>query len=361
MMSSVNTRVLQGFDDPSFGPMQWEQLLSRTDSDIVYMTWHWQRAWWEAYGTGGLLLITAERNGEVVALAPFYSDQGMIFFGSSQFESDYLDFVGDVSDPQVLDALLCAARDATPGFVGFRFFFVPDRFGNGHRLQQAARRLEFEFYEEDGDPAPLLNIENVPSYAASLANQKRLRKLERYFLRGGELHIQQFVQGQEVIPQLSEFFQQHISRWDGTRNPSRFLSQQVRRQFQRFTDLAANTGWLRFTRMEWQGRAIAFHYGLLYRGRYFWGPASFASDLSRYSPGMVLLRHLLLGAIRDRARVFDFGTGDAPFKVTFSNQIEHVHTWGLYPTGVAESANVLRELQTGADTSPGAVAQNCQQ
>src|SRR5262249_40063002 len=209
---------------------------------IVYMTWHWQRAWWEAYRTGDLLLITAEKNGEVVALAPFYADQGMIFFGSSQFESDYLDFVGDLSDPEVLDSLLCTARDATPGFVGFRFFFVPDRSGNGKRLQGAAKRLGFEFYEEDRDPAPVVNIQADPTFASALANQKRFRKLERFFSHTGDLRVQQFADGGEILPQLPEFFKQHVSRWDGTKNPSRFVSPRVRKQFQRFTELAANTG-----------------------------------------------------------------------------------------------------------------------
>ena len=87
---AVSTRVLQGFDDPAFRPQDWEQLLARGDSDVVFLTWHLHRAWWESFGSGGeLMLIVAEREGQLV-LAPFYTQSQMIFLVGSK-ASDYLD------------------------------------------------------------------------------------------------------------------------------------------------------------------------------------------------------------------------------------------------------------------------------
>src|SRR5437773_11877279 len=96
--SGITTRVLSGFDDPKFGPEQWEQLLAAQNCDIVYLTWQWQRAWWETFIGGDLLLILAERDGTPVALAPLYYDSGMIYLVGTGFESGYLDFVGNISD-----------------------------------------------------------------------------------------------------------------------------------------------------------------------------------------------------------------------------------------------------------------------
>ena len=42
--TAVGTRVLDGFDDVSFGAERWERLLSDSDADMVYLTWHWQRS-----------------------------------------------------------------------------------------------------------------------------------------------------------------------------------------------------------------------------------------------------------------------------------------------------------------------------
>ena len=133
----VTARLLDGFDDPSFGPAAWNLLLHQGDTDVVYLTWHWQRSWWETLGRGRLLLVAAERAGRVVAVAPFYADSGMIFLVGSGV-SDYMDFIGDIGDPDVLDALLQVARAEVPRFVGFRLYCVLETSRTAARLQAAA-------------------------------------------------------------------------------------------------------------------------------------------------------------------------------------------------------------------------------
>src|SRR5437870_12277193 len=130
----VEARMLQGFDDPSFQSGDWQVLLEQSATDEVFLTWHWQRSWWESYGDGQLLLMLAERDGKSVALAPLYAKSGMIFFVGSN-AADYLDFLGDCSDPEVLVALLQAARDRVSDFVGFRFYKVLGNSPTAARLQ----------------------------------------------------------------------------------------------------------------------------------------------------------------------------------------------------------------------------------
>ena len=107
---------------------------------------------------------------------------------------------------------------------------------------------------------------------------------------------------------------------NATPNPSLFVDP-IQRDYYR--DMVANigpTGWLRFTRMEWNGRAIAFHFGLSYHGRFLFGIPSFDIEFQRHSPGEVLLRQLLLAAIEEGAAVFDFGPGEEAIQVSFCDQ-----------------------------------------
>src|SRR5204863_2143955 len=113
--------------------------------------------------------------------------------------------------------------------------------------------------------------------------------------------VEHFQDGGEILPHLDEFFGQHLERWANTLSPSLF-NDEVQLQFYRLITLgAANAGWLRFTRIEWKGRAIAFHFGFNYRGSFLWYKPTFAIDLARYSPGEVLLRQLLIEAIAEDA------------------------------------------------------------
>ena len=61
--TAVQTHIISGFDDPSFGREQWEELLRAGETDTVFLTWEWQRTWWEVFGRGRLLLVVGERGG----------------------------------------------------------------------------------------------------------------------------------------------------------------------------------------------------------------------------------------------------------------------------------------------------------
>ncbi len=54
-----------------------------------------------------------ELSGEIVALGPFYTHNGMVYFVGVG-EADYFDFIGDIHDPEVVQALLQSGA-AGPG------------------------------------------------------------------------------------------------------------------------------------------------------------------------------------------------------------------------------------------------------
>ena len=326
----VRTRVLQGFEDPSLPAREWQRLLQRSAVNEVFLTWQWQRSWWESYGCGRLLLVVAERDGQAVALAPLYADSGMIFFAGSKL-ADYLDFIGDISDSEVLEALLGTARECISDFVGFRFYKVLESSPTTAGLQKAAESLGLKWSEGKSWPAPALDLAVQIEPGKAVTEKRSLVRHERYFRREGSVKVWHLSDGEAIRPHLGEFFEQHIARWANTSSPSTFLDPAVRNFFETLTRVAACTGWLRFTRIEWEGRVIAFHFGFCYRGSYLWYKPTFAIDLARRSPGEVLLRQLLLAAIAEGATVFDFGLGDEPFKHRFATRIRRVHTWGLYP------------------------------
>lgn len=346
-MSSRNfkIRLLNGFDDPFFGPDKWEKLLMTCRADDIYLTWPFQRAWWETLGHGKLLLLAAEINGEIRTVAPLYTDEGMIFLIGSAFDSDYLGLIGDISELKIIEALLDTAQLSIPKFLGFKFYFIPDSTGLGQQLKEAAKHLNLVCYEEDDMPAPTIDLAEQADLALKFANRKSFLKLERFYSREGSFNIIQLTDGKAILLLLDEFFEQHIERWAETSTPSRFLNENARRLIIRFTELAAETGWLRFTRIEWKGHPLAFHYGYCYRGRYFWGMPSFDKEMAHKSPGKLMIRHLILSAVNERARLFDLGTGAQPFKVELSTQINRVRTYGLYPDKAPQSKRNNGELK----------------
>jgi CelD/BcsL family acetyltransferase involved in cellulose biosynthesis len=158
-----------------------------------------------------------------------------------------------------------------------------------------------------------------------------LLRHEKFFRREGELQCEVLADARDVAPLLDDFFAQHIARRAVTPWPSLFCDPKQRDYYRRLTDMSAARGWLRFARVLWNERPIAYHFGLYYRERYLWGIPSFAVELARYSPGEVLLRQVLLHAIAEGAGNFDFGPGDEAYKHRFATDITQLQTWGLYP------------------------------
>src|SRR5580704_1314371 len=124
-MPSLCARILSGFDDPACAPDRWQALLSHSPTNVVYLTYPWQRAWWETHGCGRLMLVAAERDGEVIALAPFYCFKSGIYFVGAG-EAEYVEFSGDTRDPAVLAALIRTAREAADDLEDMKFHLLPE-------------------------------------------------------------------------------------------------------------------------------------------------------------------------------------------------------------------------------------------
>jgi len=325
----VRARRLSGFDDPACSWDCWNRLLEQSDTNVISLTKHWLEAWWETVGSGDLLLIAAERDGEIIALAPLFALEGMVFFLGAG-ESDYLDFIGDVHDPDVLSALLASAREATPGFVGFKLHLIPDRSRTGPVLRIAAERLGMVCLEEAELLAVEVELASQPRAVYDSVN-RGMRNRENYCRRHGHFEIRRFRDLNAIREQLAEFYWQHETRWQAKGLPSQFSDPGQRAFLERFLERASETGWIRFLRIDWNGRSIAFEFAWYYHGVHYSGPWCFAVEYAKQSPGHILLRNSVFAALAEGLETYDLGTGDQPYKLRLPARTHMCRTWGLYP------------------------------
>jgi CelD/BcsL family acetyltransferase involved in cellulose biosynthesis len=319
----------RSFADPDLTAERWEAAAARGATRTVFQSFAWHSCWWAIFGRGELVIATLEDERRIHAIAPLFIDGGMAFLVGSG-GSDYLNLIGDPGDAEILAVLLNSVVQHRPDLLGIRFYLVPDASQTGAALRRAAARLDWHCHEEESLVAPALDF-ITPATAQAAANKTSLVRHERRLQRDGALVVTHHTRAEAILPRLNAFFAQHEERWAGTPFPSLFREADHRAFYRRLVEAADETGWLRFTTVEWNGEAIAYHFGFCDRGRYLWYKPSFAIRHARYSPGEVLLRHLILAAADEGARCFDFGIGDEPFKSRFANRTETVRTWGVYP------------------------------
>ena len=331
--SITSVHILDRFDHRSLSESAWGELLQQSDTNTVFQTRVWQETWWNAFGRGQLLLLLVERDGKAVTLAPMFCDGGMIFFVGSG-GSDYLDFIGS-NDTDVLKAVFETATERLPQALGFRFYHVPDSSRTGERLSQVAAEVGLVCFNEGSLAAPALDLRREVNGELPATQKKSLLRHEKFFRQSGQLELCKVESSQELSANLSPFFDQHVARWASTPFPSLFVENRQRAFYRALVARAADAPWLRFTRLDWNSRPIAYHFGFHYCGSYMWYKPSFDIEVARRSPGEVLLRQLLFAAVDEQAEVFDFGLGDEPFKQRFATRVNHVTTWGCYPASVS--------------------------
>ena len=330
MNSTFTFRLLDDFDDPLINKDIWNELLINNPENNIFMTFQWQKVWWEIFGRGKLLLIVAQQEDKIIAIAPLFEDGQMIFFAGSG-GSDYLDFIGNIDEPDLLDGILNMAIEQVSGFLGFRFYHVLENSKTKCNLKKVAQKKEWNFYEEGELPAPILAIKEFPEKAEQAIRKKSLVRHEAWFAKNGILKVEHFQRSEEILPHLTEFFDQHKNRWAQTNFPSLFHDSKQQLFYRRLCETLSHTEWLRFTRVVWQDNSIAFHLGFNFRGNFLWYKPSFNISMAKRSPGEVLLRQLILKALDEQAITFDFGIGDEEFKKRFATNTRLVNTWGLYP------------------------------
>jgi CelD/BcsL family acetyltransferase involved in cellulose biosynthesis len=314
-------RLLRSFDE--LPESEWSGLLERSPTRVLFLTRGWLHAWWRTLGTGTLLLALAERGGEPLALAPFCHREGVISFLGTD-SSDYLDFIGDASDPATMAALIRAAREEVDA-EELRLAMVPEASPTSARLASAAAMLGLSATVEQRVPAPVVGRDAL----GEASKRRSLVRHERWFARSGDLVVWHSADGAEIGPELDGFFDQHRRRCALAPYDSLFENPSQRAFYRHVTAENADAGWLRFTRVDWRGEPIAFHFGMSFDGSFLWYKPSFEPALARRSPGEVLLRRLMLAALLEDARQFDFGIGDEPFKYRFAERVPHVRTWIL--------------------------------
>lgn len=323
--------VAREFEDPRVAPERWHAALATGPANEVFLTPEYQRTWWRHFARGQLLLVGAEHDGRLLALAPLFCDAGMVFFVGSG-GSDYLDFVGAAAtEADLMEVLLRAAQAAAPGFVGFLFYHVADESPTGAALRRAAERLGLLWCDHGGMPAPRLDLAADRTAAAAIVDKPRLAQFERVMRRDGRLTVRHLRDGAAIRERLPDFFAQHIARWERGPQASPFAAPAQQEFFRDLADAGARAGWVRFTELAWNDEPAAFHFGFCHAGRYLYYKPAYAAHLARRSPGLVLLRQLLREAMADGAHTFDFGLGEETYKKRFATRVAWVRNHGLYP------------------------------
>lgn len=94
-----------------------------------------------------------------------------------------------------------------------------------------------------------------------------------------------------------------------------------------------NSNLVKITTLKVNGELVAANLGLILKSRYYYYmPVLFSEKFNKYSPGKVLISHLIEWSIVNKIDFFDFGLGDENYKKYWSNLNENLFRYFEYTT-----------------------------
>ena len=293
----------------------------------------WFSSWWEAFGGDRQLRIaTLERDGALAAVLPMLARgprRGLAAMSNWHTPAFRLASADEHAARDLVSGLLRRGR-VTLELRGLR-----DDDPVLAAVMSGSDRL---VHLESGHVSPALEI--AGSYEAWLADRPktRARDLRRRRRRLEEEHQTQVFAlrpPDDLESELAEGLRVEAAGWKA-RAGTAIVSRPETRAF--YTNLARRlhaVGQLRFSRLEVDGRAIAFEYMVVHQERVFSLKGGYDEQFRAFAPGLQVQVAAIARAFEEGLRSYEFLGADEPWKRSLANaERRHVHA-RAYPTSPA--------------------------
>lgn len=325
---------------------EWNTLLSRSITDVPFLRSEYLRSWWHTRGGGewpeAELWLGEGRDaaGSLEGIAPLFRARSrdgrdaLMLLGSIEI-SDYLDLiVAPASAAELAQGLLVAVEGSLPEGPGaLDLYNIPEGSPMLAALEAAAGARGWAVNRERLQPCPVIPLPSSwDEYLGSLEKKQR-HELRRKIRRAEEgpaparLRLvgpnDDLVAATVSLLRLMSFEMRKTS----------FLTDAMRRQFHATVQAAAENGWLQLAFLDVGPDVAAGYLNFDYRGRMWVYNSGIDPEYTSFSPGWVLLAHLIRWAIEQGRSEFDFMRGDEAYKRQLGGRDRAIHRLTLTAPG----------------------------
>jgi CelD/BcsL family acetyltransferase involved in cellulose biosynthesis len=336
-------------------PDEWDALLGRSASNVVFLARQWLGSWWRHFGQGEdcrlQLLVLREEGGALVGIAPLFVAREPIppvqkytrgvprpgpsggpvravkFVGGTEV-ADYLDMIAPAERlEQVWGSVLDYLLERRGEWDVIDLHSLPEWSRSREVLPRVAeaRGLHFDVFAEDVCPVAVLPGE-WETYLMSLRKKDRhelrrkVRKLEGR--DDSRWYLVPPTDPEAIERAMNVFLELH--RRSGA-DKARFMDEQMEAYFRDMAHALLPTGWLDVAILEMDGQPASAYFSYNYEGRLYLYNSGYDPRFASYSAGVALLAYRIHKAILQGVRYFDFLRGDEDYKYDFGAKDTYVY------------------------------------
>ena len=315
---------------------EWNDLLSSSKSNTIFLTWEWMQAWWKCFRAEERpwLVVVKEASGRTVGIAPFCLTlepgvgglpiKCLRFLADRSAGSEYLDFIVRQGDEEkILNAIFKYLGDQHSFWDIIRLKLIPADSPTLPLLANWARHTSQTLRKEPAVCSAIPLPKSWDSYLQTLQPRFRtsLRSKTRNLAQGHKVKVFQSLDVAQLPAHLEAMFKLHQARWEQAGKPGSFRSAPKRQFYQTIAERFSEKGWLRFYLLMVDGEILAAQFGFAYNRILFHLQEGTCLTNPTWSVGNVLRAHVVREIIDEGFTEYDFLGG-----VTF-----HKKNWGALP------------------------------
>lgn len=312
----------------------WNELLLQSDFPNVFMTWEWTSIWWKWFGQTNQLRLCVVWDGQyLVGIAPFYVSAHpliKIFSGRAlRWVGDgavvYPDFLGPIvrpADASRFADILASNWDSIMKRGELAIF--PDSLISmlGTRALVESLSPLYSIHRQKGERCPYLSLPpNYEEFLEHLGKRQRetIRRRMRKAFKNFNIELKCVKIYDEIDSSFNLIRNIFANSERGKKGNTCFMDEQYFGFHRDIGKAFSQTKWLRLYILYFDGAPVAFLYGYLYGGRYWFYQTAFMSQYHEHGPGSILMQLVIAAAIEEGAKTFEFLRGEEPYKYHFAD------------------------------------------
>lgn len=309
---------------------EWNQLLAKSINNVPFLRYEYLADWWHTRGGGEwpseseLSILTAREGTELVGIAPFFITEHegikkLMMLGSIEI-SDFLDLVVAADRASAfIDGLLGYISDqlVPQGIHSIDLYNLLDDSPSVKHLLEAGNAAGFKGQKVVLQQAPCIDLPGDWNIYLESIDKKQRHEIRRKMRRAAEAEASIEVYLTSDQTKVDEDTQAFLGLMSQDPEKAAFLTPSMREQFKISIQRAFENGWLQLAFLRVDGENAAAYLNFDYQNRIWVYNSGIDRRFMEYSPGWVLLGHLLMWANENKRTAFDFLRGNEDYKYKF--------------------------------------------
>lgn len=320
-MENINIEVVD-CDNQRFKDLrpEWNDLLKRSYSNTIFLTWEWLYSWWLVYFRNKELNIICVRddNNKLIGIAPLFIHETkyykvpvveLSFLGVKA--SDRQDFIVDKKYPEVYETLVAD--------------IVKKKSWDIVRLEQVPEwsvllsNTKFDRWRvtEESSVLPFVRIgSNWGTFFKGLSkNFKRdLKRKYNALKKEGEWEFINITNSADIEEESERIFGIETSSQKEGGGYAFFADEKARYFHKTFSKYCLENGWLNISYIRLNGTPISYLVGYRYDNKYLAYNSAYLPEYKRLSPGKLVLHETIKRCFHENIQEVDLLRGDTYIK-----------------------------------------------